>query len=157
MQQRSILRNCCYIAEQGCVIQVKELVQNERKSFLAVETIQGAANRLISDPERLLHRIVEHFQKLFSCPNMEGVIPAMNKAYMAVTESRNFLRSLSGILSLPDHSSSAMCLNGVRKLLDDNGRSLDLKDNYMSTLRGVAPLSYSVPSAANNSMPYAPC
>lgn len=68
---------------------------------------------------------------------MEGVIPAMNRAYMAVTENRNFLRSLSGILGLPEQSSSAMCLNGVRKLLDEHGRSLDLQDNYMSTLTGT--------------------
>ncbi|GMH32940.1 hypothetical protein BSKO_00774 [Bryopsis sp. KO-2023] len=114
---------------------VGELIQHERKSLMAVETIQGAHSAIVADPATLLHRIVGHFQKLFDCPNLEGVIPAMNKVYMAVTESRNFLRSLSGILGFETEHSIAACLNRVRDLLDQHGRTVDLKAEYKDILR----------------------
>ena len=44
---------------------------------------------------------MRHFQQLFGCPRLEGVVTAMNKVYMAYTEQRNMVRDLAGLLDVP--------------------------------------------------------
>ena len=58
---------------------VQQLVEHERNSLAAADTIAAAEQVVASQPDVLLHRIVAHFQHLFSCPRLEGVLPALNQ------------------------------------------------------------------------------
>lgn len=125
---------------------MRQLVEHESQSLLAVETIRGAADSLTCSPETLVNKIVQHFQKLFSCPQIEGIIPCMSKAYMEVNENRNFMKSLSGILGLDAGSGSAACLSKIRELLGAKDNSLDLQEDYMCVVRQGAPSTISLVS-----------
>lgn len=58
---------------------VKHLVEYERSSLAAADTIAAAEGVVAADPDLLLHRIVAQFQHLFDCPKLEGVLPALNQ------------------------------------------------------------------------------
>lgn len=58
---------------------VRQLVEHERNSLAAADTIAAAEQVVAAEPDVLLHRIVGHFQHLFSCPRLEGVLPALNQ------------------------------------------------------------------------------
>lgn len=58
---------------------VKHLVEYERSSLAAADTIAAAQGVVSSDPDVLLHCIVAQFQHLFDCPRLEGVLPALNQ------------------------------------------------------------------------------
>jgi fructose-1-phosphate kinase PfkB-like protein len=60
------------------VAAVKQLVAHERKSLQAADTI-AAAEQLVGAGDTLLARVVAHFQHLFDCPRLEGVLPAINQ------------------------------------------------------------------------------
>lgn len=58
---------------------VRHLVEYERSSLAAADTIAAAEGVVAADPDLLLHRIVAQFQHLFDCPRLEGVLPALNQ------------------------------------------------------------------------------
>lgn len=58
---------------------VKYLVEYERSSLAAADTIAAAEGVVAADPDLLLHRIVAQFQHLLDCPKLEGVLPALNQ------------------------------------------------------------------------------
>ena len=62
---------------------------------------------------------VRHFQQLFGCPKLEGVVTAMNKLYMTYTEQRNMVRDLAGTLGLPldtGRAADVLCCSACRKV-----------------------------------------
>ena len=74
---------------------VRQLVEFECSSLAAADTIAAAEGIVAADPDLLLHRIVAHFQHLFDCPSLEGILPALNQVLTArcpqtsLTQSRN--------------------------------------------------------------------
>ena len=58
---------------------VRHLVEYERNSLAAADTIAAAEGVVAAQPEVLLHRIVAQFQHLFDCHRLEGVLPALNQ------------------------------------------------------------------------------
>ncbi|KAL3157008.1 hypothetical protein ABBQ38_001261 [Trebouxia sp. C0009 RCD-2024] len=58
---------------------VRHLVEYERSSLAAADTIAAAEGVVAADPSLLLHRIVAQFQHLFDCPRLQGVLPALNQ------------------------------------------------------------------------------
>lgn len=64
---------------------VRHLVEYERSSLAAADTIKAAQGVVASQPDTLLHRIVSQFQHLFDCPRLEGVLPAMNQVRTTLT------------------------------------------------------------------------
>lgn len=50
----------------------------ERSSLEAADTI-AAAQEAVEGGSSLLARVVAHFQHLFACPTLEGVLPALNQ------------------------------------------------------------------------------
>jgi len=58
---------------------VRHLVEYERNSLAAADTIAAAQGVIVAQPDVLLHRIVAQFQHLFDCPRLEGVLPALNQ------------------------------------------------------------------------------
>ena len=71
------------VGEGELVPAVRQLVEHERNSLAAADTIAAAEHVVASQPDVLLHRIVAHFQHLFSCPRLEGVLPALNQVTAA--------------------------------------------------------------------------
>ena len=72
----------CVLQEVGTaelVPTVRQLVEHERNSLAAADTIAAAQEVVASQPDVLLHRIVAHFQHLFSCPRLDSVLPALNQ------------------------------------------------------------------------------
>ena len=45
----------------------------------------AAETVLAAQPDILINRICLQFQRLFGCPSLEGMLPAMNKLYLAHT------------------------------------------------------------------------
>eukprot|EP00798_Chlamydomonas_sp_ICE-L_P019229 gene19229-25854_t len=74
---------------------VHQLVGVETHALTVRESLAAAEGMLSSQPDAPICQAVRHFQKLFSCPKLEGVITAMNKVYMTVTEQRNMVRDLA--------------------------------------------------------------
>ena len=58
---------------------MRHLVEYERSSLVAADTIAAAEGVVAADPDLLLHRIVAQFQHLFDCPRLEGILPALNQ------------------------------------------------------------------------------
>ena len=58
---------------------VRHLVEYERTSLAAADTIAAAEGVVAAQPDVLLHRIVAQFQHLFDCHRLEGVLPALNQ------------------------------------------------------------------------------
>jgi hypothetical protein len=58
---------------------VRHLVEYERNSLAAADTIAAAEGVVAAQPDVLLHRIVAQFQHLFDCHHLEGVLPALNQ------------------------------------------------------------------------------
>lgn len=58
---------------------VRHLVEYERTSLAAADTIAAAEGAVAAQPDVLLHRIVAQFQHLFDCHRLEGVLPALNQ------------------------------------------------------------------------------
>lgn len=58
---------------------VRHLIEYERNSLAAADTIAAAEGVVAAQPDVLLHRIVAQFQHLFDCHRLEGVLPALNQ------------------------------------------------------------------------------
>lgn len=41
----------------------------------------AAEAAIAAQPDLLIHRVCQHFQRLFGCRSLEGILPAMNKVY----------------------------------------------------------------------------
>lgn len=82
------------------VVNVRQLVEAEAVALTARESLAAAAQHMASEPEQLLSRLVSHFMRLFDCPSLDGVIPAVNRLYVTLNEQRNFTRSLAAALDL---------------------------------------------------------
>ncbi|KAK9820170.1 hypothetical protein WJX72_007055 [[Myrmecia] bisecta] len=138
-------------AASEMVAQVRHLVDQERHSLQAADTIAAAKDLLQAQPEVLLHRIVAHFQHLFDCRQLDGVLPAMNQVFVSYTEGRNFKRALSSLLGLPQDASLPACLQRIRHLLDRQGAALDLKSDYMAgSHQGASQADLSRPAGRDN-------
>ena len=70
---------------------VAQLVELERAALHAAEVIEAAEAALAAQPELLINRIVLHFRKLFGCPTLDSVLPAMNKIFLTTSETQTFL------------------------------------------------------------------
>jgi hypothetical protein len=49
------------------------------------EVLEAAELALAAQPEVLINRICLQFQRLFGCRSVEGILPAMNRLYLAHT------------------------------------------------------------------------
>ena len=58
---------------------VGQLCELERQVLHSREVVAAAEAVLAADPHPLLHRTVTQFQQLFTCPSLEGVLPAMSR------------------------------------------------------------------------------
>ncbi|KAL0019238.1 hypothetical protein WJX79_004955 [Trebouxia sp. C0005] len=112
---------------------VRHLVEYERNSLAAADTIAAAEGVVAAQPDVLLHRIVAQFQHLFDCHRLEGVLPALNQVYVAYTEGMNFKKALADLLGLNTDASIGSCLQRIRQLLDRHGQALDLKNDYLGS------------------------
>ena len=97
---------------------VRQLVEVERDYGLLRSNYDSAEKLLRSEPDELLARIVAHFQKVFCCPDIDGVFSSINQLYLVNTECRNFLQSLRTLLGLEANAGVNSCLARVRQLLD---------------------------------------
>ena len=70
---------CMQIGLEELVPAVRHLVEYERNSLAAADTIAAAEGVVAAQPDVLLHRIVAQFQHLFDCPRLEGVLPTLNQ------------------------------------------------------------------------------
>ena len=97
---------------------VRGLVEAERDYGLLRSNYDSAEKLLRSEPDELLARIVAHFQKVFGCPDIDGVFSSINQLYLVNTECRNFPQSLRTLLGLEANAGVNSCLSRVRQLLD---------------------------------------
>ena len=97
---------------------IRGLVEVERDYGLLRSNYDSAEKLLRSEPDELLARIVAHFQKVFGCPDIDGVFSSINQLYLVNTECRNFLQSLRTLLGLEANAGVNSCLSRVRQLLD---------------------------------------
>lgn len=61
---------------------VASLVELERTVYHSREVLEAAETALAAQPDVLINRICLHFQRLFGCRSLEGVLPAMNKLWV---------------------------------------------------------------------------
>ncbi|GLC50209.1 hypothetical protein PLESTB_000354400 [Pleodorina starrii] len=100
------------------VASVRQLVEAEAVALTARESLAAASRHMAHDPEHLLSRLVSHFMRLFDCPSLEGVVPAINKLYVTLNEQRNFARALAAALDLPADAGPSACMARVREAVD---------------------------------------
>lgn len=86
---------------------VRHLVEYERSSLAAADTIAAAEGVVAADPGLLLHRIVAQFQHLFDCPRLQGVLPALNQVPDAPAD--HTVRSLSHSFFLCINHTLCLC------------------------------------------------
>ncbi|KAL4422033.1 hypothetical protein ABPG77_004849 [Micractinium sp. CCAP 211/92] len=103
---------------------VASLVELERQVYHSREVIEAAETALVAQPEVLINRICLQFQRLFGCRSLEGVLPAMNKLYLAHTEAQTFLASVRTALGLDPVATLEACANRLEQLLVDNRGAL---------------------------------
>jgi hypothetical protein len=96
-------------------------VRFEAQATTASETIKAAEGLLAGGGDALLQRVVLHVQKLLGCSSLQGVIPAMNKLYVAHNELANGLRAIVSLLGLPERAGVGACLGRLRQLLGPDG------------------------------------
>ena len=101
----------------GIMSAVKEMIVAERAFHQMKATFDNASQIMKDNPEELLSKIVAHFQRLFSCKNLEGTFAAINQAYLALTESKNFLKALRNLIGLDRSAGINACLARVRQLV----------------------------------------
>jgi len=111
--------NVIALALHEMVAQIGELVQSEEYLLSSKECFGSAEQRLTAAPEELSHRIVAHFQHIFSVPKLEGVFPAMNQIYLELNELRNFGKTVKSVLGLPLSCAVNLCFKELTKMVDD--------------------------------------
>ncbi|GAQ77621.1 hypothetical protein KFL_000010700 [Klebsormidium nitens] len=116
---------------RNCAAAVKELVGLEREFLLKEATFRQAEGLVLADPERLIHKMLAHFQRLFEVPRLDGVFARINAVYSQYSEHHNFLRALRSLLGLPDNAGTGACIARIRALLDQDGRARALVPEYV--------------------------
>ncbi|PNH02559.1 hypothetical protein TSOC_011452 [Tetrabaena socialis] len=111
------------------VSSVRQLVDSEAAALTARESLAAAASHLTAQPEALLSRLVSHFMRLFDCPSLEGVVPAVNRLYVTLTEQRNFSRALAATLHLPADAGASACMARVHDLLAGSNLAANSADD----------------------------
>ncbi|KAG0621672.1 hypothetical protein M758_3G039400 [Ceratodon purpureus] len=102
----------------GCV---KNLIDVEQ-DYLATKASYSDAGAIVkAEPQKLLHRIVAHFQMLFEVPKLEGVMTVMNSVYIKCTEYHNFARALSSMLGLEKEEGPNTIISTLNSMMS-NGR-----------------------------------
>ncbi|PSC71462.1 hypothetical protein C2E20_5039 [Micractinium conductrix] len=97
---------------------VHQLVELERKVYHSREVLEAAETALAAQPDILINRICLQFQRLFGCKSLQGILPAMNKLYLAHTEAQTFLSSLRVALGLEPGATLEACANRMQQLLE---------------------------------------
>ncbi len=70
----------CLCVAQELVASVRQLVAVEAQALAGQAALGAAAAHLASAPPTdVLAATIRHFQKLFECPRLEGVVPTINK------------------------------------------------------------------------------
>lgn len=83
-------------------------------ALLALPSSHAAAEAAIAaQPDLLLHRIVLQFQRLFECRGLDGVLPAMNKLYLAHTGKPEASYVLQGTSQLATNQPCALPAIGL--------------------------------------------
>ncbi|GIM00811.1 hypothetical protein Vretimale_5731 [Volvox reticuliferus] len=100
------------------VASVRQLVEAEAMALTARESLAAASQHMAREPEHLLSRLVSHFMRLFDCKSLDGVVPAVNRLYVALNEQRNFINVLASTLDLPTDAGATACMARVRELVD---------------------------------------
>ncbi|KAG6553209.1 hypothetical protein Mapa_005269 [Marchantia paleacea] len=97
---------------------VKDLINIEREYLLTQQSYREAQTLLKAEPQKLLHRIIGHFQMLFEIPQLEGVMAVMNSVYIQISEYHNFARALCSMLGLPKDSGANSIISTVTGILN---------------------------------------
>uniref|UniRef100_A0A7I4CIW0 Centrosomal protein of 70 kDa n=1 Tax=Physcomitrium patens TaxID=3218 RepID=A0A7I4CIW0_PHYPA len=102
----------------GCI---KNLIDVE-KDYLTTKSSYSDADAIInSEPQKLLHRVIAHFQMLFEVPKLEGVMAVMNTVYIKCTEYHNFAIALSSMLGLDKEEGPNTIISAVNSILSREG------------------------------------
>ncbi|KIY94293.1 hypothetical protein MNEG_13670 [Monoraphidium neglectum] len=117
------------------VAEVEELVSAEASAMAAHEVLAAAEGLMADRPEGLLQKLLGHAQKLLDCPDLEGVIPALNRLYVSHSELSNLFRSLSSLLALPADAGPAAAVGAIRQLVAAAGRYQRLAAQLFEVLR----------------------
>ncbi|KAL4858434.1 hypothetical protein ACK3TF_001414 [Chlorella vulgaris] len=96
---------------------VASLVELERTVYHSREVLEAAETALAAQPDVLINRICLHFQRLFGCRSLEGVLPAMNKLW-------TFLCLLRTALGLDPGATLEACANRLEQVLSDSRGAL---------------------------------
>ncbi|EFJ49191.1 hypothetical protein VOLCADRAFT_117327 [Volvox carteri f. nagariensis] len=105
------------------VVSVRQLIEAEAAALTARESLAAASHHLKTEPEQLLSRLVSHFMRLFDCPSLEGVVPAVNRLYVTLNEQRNFIRALATALDLPADAGASACMARVWEIVKADDRN----------------------------------
>ncbi|KAF5839020.1 hypothetical protein DUNSADRAFT_1797 [Dunaliella salina] len=109
------------------VAAVQQLVAVEAQMLMGSSSMAVAEAALASaKPEDVMAGALRHFQNLFGCDSLAGIVPAMNKVYMNITEQQNFMHALGSLLGLDKQGSpsapqapvtTAACFSAVQALI----------------------------------------
>ncbi len=83
------------------MLSVRQLVEAEAAALTARDSLAAAQAHVAAHPEALLSRLLGHFQRLFDCPALEGVVPTANRLYVSLNELRNLARGMAAAVGLP--------------------------------------------------------
>eukprot|EP00484_Ammonia_sp_Unknown_P027484 CAMPEP_0197031936 /NCGR_PEP_ID=MMETSP1384-20130603/10753_1 /TAXON_ID=29189 /ORGANISM="Ammonia sp." /LENGTH=949 /DNA_ID=CAMNT_0042461521 /DNA_START=56 /DNA_END=2905 /DNA_ORIENTATION=- len=104
------------------VKQIEELVQSEEYLLSSKKCFDSAEKSLIANPDDLCHRIIRHFEHIFSVKSIEGVFPKMNQIYLELNEMRNLIKTIKSILGLPQNCATNVCFKELQKVMDENSQ-----------------------------------
>ncbi|GFH06262.1 uncharacterized protein HaLaN_00864, partial [Haematococcus lacustris] len=78
---------------------LRQLVAAESHALAGAATMQAAEGALArADPHDVIAACVRHYQQLFECPKLEGVISSMNRVCEAAERMVARLRRLDEVL-----------------------------------------------------------
>ena len=126
---------------------LKELVELEASTMKQQAAFQAAEEALAEDASAkvLLHRIVQHFRRLFDVDSLAGMFPKMNEVYLFVNEAQNFMAVLKQMLGLDQSAGTNACLSTLRRALEDDARRPEARaapltrTTFDNTVLGDAP------------------
>jgi hypothetical protein len=79
--------------------------------------LQALSNPPSNTQEELVNGLIRHFMQLFDCSSIDRVYATMSKAYMTMSEHRNFVRGLADLIRAPQDSSLAVLMAAVQSAL----------------------------------------
>lgn len=90
---------------------ISELVEMERRWMTQSDVYAQAEELMDKRPDVLLHRIVQHIQRLFEIKSgVQGILPKINELYTFNREMATMLENVRSLLKVKPGTSSATCV-----------------------------------------------